>query len=318
MACRKREATAKLRTRRVLTLIYVLVAGVIAGLIGWINQSYLKERMNWFTTMRPYMLANVRPYVLTAEAEHALKPHASFRECVKQCPEMVVVPAGSFTMGSPATEEGRFDNEGPQHQVVIARPFAVSKFDVTFADWDACISVRGCARVSVINFGRDTTPVINVSWDDAQQYVTWLSAMTGKPYRLLTEAEWEYVARAGTKMAYPWGPEIGRDNANCNGCGSKWDNHQTAPVGSFASNAFGLYDTVGNAWQWVQDCYHEDYNEAPTDGSAWAGGDCSRHVVRGGSWYDGPQTVRSAYRTGDSTVNRNSSLGFRVARTLAP
>ena len=248
--------------------------------------------------MRPYRVANFDPYVLKPEAERALKPLASFRECAKDCPEMIVIPAGAFTMGSPATEQGRFDNEGPQHMVTIAKPFAVSKFDVTFADWDACVSVGGCPQVTDTGLGRDTKPVINVSWDDAQQYVAWLSKMTGQPYRLLTEAEWEYAARAGTTTAYYWGDEIGKGNANCNGCGSQWDNQQTSPVGSFAANQFGLYDMAGNVWQWVQDCYHDNYNGAPTDGSAWTSGDCSRRVVRGGSWYNIPRVLRSAYRDG--------------------
>jgi formylglycine-generating enzyme required for sulfatase activity len=307
-----------MRARRKQVFIYVMFVGIIVGLVGWINQAYVKEQINWFTTMRPYMLANVQPYVLTAEAERTLEPGRSFRECAKDCPEMVVVPAGTFTMGSPATETGRFDNEGPLHEVIIAQPFAVSKFDVTFADWDACASVGGCPPASESDFGRGTRPIINVSWEDAQQYVAWFSKMTGRNYRLLTEAEWEYAARAGKMTAYPWGPEIGKGNADCNGCGSEWDNSGTSPAGSFKPNAFGLYDMAGDAWQWVQDCYHEDYNAAPTDGSAWTSKDCIRHVVRGGSWYDGPQTVRSAYRVGDATVNRNSSLSLRVARTLTP
>jgi formylglycine-generating enzyme required for sulfatase activity len=317
-ACRKAAAAARARTQRARALIYGMFVGIIIGLLGWINQSYIKEQMNWYMTMRPYMVAQVQPYVLTAAAERALQPQASFRECAMDCPEMIVIPAGAFTMGSPATEKGRFDNEEPQHEVMIARPLAVSKFDVTFADWDACVSVGGCPQASDSGFGRGTRPVINVSWDDAQQYVAWFSKMTGRPYRLLTEAEWEYAARAGSTTALPWGEEIGTGNADCNGCGSKWDNRETSPVGSFAPNAFGLYDTAGDAWQWVQDCYHDDYNAAPNDGSAWTSNDCGSHIVRGGSWYDGPQTVRSAYRVGDATVNRNSSLGFRIVRTVTP
>jgi formylglycine-generating enzyme required for sulfatase activity len=160
--------------------------------------------------------------------------------------------------------------------------------------------------------------VINVSWDDANAYVTWLSKKTGKPYRLLTEAEYEYATRAGTETPYPWGDDIGKNNANCNGCGSEWDNKQTAPVGSFAPNRFGLYDMVGNVWEWVEDCYHETYNGAPTDGSAWITGDCSTHVVRGGSWNNNPENLRSAFRIRLATVNRVSYLGFRVGRTLTP
>jgi len=309
---------AQRRKLRLQALIYLLFVGIITGLIGWINQSYLKEQINWFMTMRPYRVANFDPHVFKPEAERALKPQASFRECAKDCPEMIVVPAGTFTMGSPPTEQGRFDHEGPQHTVTIAKPFAVSKFDVTFADWDACVSVAGCPKIPDGGFGRDTKPVINVNFDEAQQYVAWLSKMTGQPYRLLTEAEWEYAARAGSTTAYYWGVEIGRGNANCNECGSRWDNLQTSPVGSFAANQFGLYDMAGNVWQWVQDCYHDDYNGAPTDGSAWTSGDCSRRVIRGGSWYSVPQFLRAANGDRLNPGNRDNGLGFRVGRTLTP
>jgi formylglycine-generating enzyme required for sulfatase activity len=201
---------------------------------------------------------------------------------------------------------------------MIARNFAASKFDVTFADWDACVSVGGCPQVGDNGFGRGTTPVTNVTWDDAQQYVAWFSKMTGKPYRLLTEAEWEYAARAGTTTAYSWGDEIGKGNANCNGCGSAWDNRESSPVGSFKPNTFGLYDMAGNVWQWGQDCYHGDYNGAPTDGSAWTTGDCSVRVLRGGSWYVNPRNLRSADRGRNATDFRSTNLGFRVGRTLSP
>ena len=154
--------------------------------------------------------------------------------------------------------------------MTIAKPFAVSKFEVTFDEWDTCARYGGCRTdVSDFGFGRGQRPVIKVTWDDAQQYVAWLSKMTGEPYRLLTEAEYEYATRAGTTTAYPWGDDIGTNKANCNGCGSQWDNKQTAPVGSFAPNGFGLFDMVGNVWEWVEDCYNDNYNGAPTDGSAW-------------------------------------------------
>ncbi len=310
--------SAQRRRRLVQVVIYVLLFAVIAGLFGWINQAYLKEQWTWFTVTRPYMLASVRPYVLTAAAEGALKSEASFKECAKDCPEMIVVPAGSFTMGSPAGEQGRFDNEGPQHQVTIARSFAVSKSDVTFADWDACVAVGGCPDVNDSGMGRGTKPVINVNWDDALQYAAWLSKMTGKTYRLLSEAEWEYAARAGTTTAFFWGGEVGTANANCNGCDNHWGGRETSPVESFKPNAFGLDDMAGNVWQWVQDCYHDDYSGLPTDGSAWTGGDCSRRVVRAGSWYLAPRSVRSAYRFRLNADNQIIFLGFRVGRTLSP
>ncbi len=270
--------------------------------------------------MRPYMRDYVQPYVLAREAERALKPHDAFKECRddKDCPVMIVIPAGDFVMGSPATEKGRSKFEDPQHKVTIAKPFAVSKFDVTFADWDACVAVGGCREVSDSSMGRGTKPVVNITWDEAQEYVAWVSQMTGKPYRLLTEAEWEYAARAGTATAYYWGEEIGKGNANCDGCGSEWDGRQTSPVNSFKPNEFGLYDMAGNVWQWVQDCAHPSYDGAPSDGSARTDGDCGRRAVRGGSWAYGPQDLRSAFRDWFASGGRDNVLGFRLARTLNP
>ena len=160
--------------------------------------------------------------------------------------------------------------------------------------------------------------MINVSWDHAKAYVAWLSKLTGKPYRLLTEAEYEYATRAGTQTAYPWGNAIGTNNANCDGCGSRWDDKQTAPVGSFAPNGFGLYDMVGNVYEWTEDCYHDRYNGAPADGSAWTSGDCTFNlrVVRGGPWDFHSVFVRSANRSRVAASGRGGHLGFRVARTL--
>jgi tripartite-type tricarboxylate transporter receptor subunit TctC len=158
-------------------------------------------------------------------------------------------------MGSPESENGHLDDEGPQHAVTIAKPFAVGKFDVTFAEWDACADAGACSRVLDGGWGRSDRPVINVSWDDAKLYVAWLSRMTGKPYHLLSEAEWEYAARARATTAYYWGDDVARGRANCHGCGSEWELIQTSPVGSFKPNAFGLYDMAGNVWQWVEDTY---------------------------------------------------------------
>ena len=251
--------------------------------------------------------------------EELLKPgQSSFKDCATDCPEMVVIPAGSFTMGSPQTEPGHQLTEEPQHIVTIAKSFSASKFEVTFAEWDACAAHGDCTpNVNDHGWGRDRQPVINVSWDDARRYVTWLSKITRKTYRLLTEAEYEYAARASTRTAYPWGDEIGTNNANCAGCGSKWDATQTAPVGSFAPNQFGLYDMAGNVWEWVEDCLHQDYSDAPVDGSAWMiGGDCSRHRLRGGSWASVSDEIRSANRGRSATSDRVSIIGFRAARTL--
>lgn len=157
--------------------------------------------------------------------------------------------------------------------------------------------------------------MINVSWNDAQQYVKWLSQKTGKEYRLLSEAEWEYAARAGTITRYYWGDEVGTNHANCNGCGSHWDDKQTSPVGSFAPNAWGLYDMAGNVWNWVEDCYVDNYNSALSDGRANRSGRCSERALRGGSWVNAPQGARVAYRFGFSPTIRNYRFGFRIART---
>ena len=257
---------------------------------------------------------------LSPMQEKALKPKDTFKECAN-CPEMMVVPAGSFTMGSPTSEPGHSAEEGPQHTVTIARQFAVGRFEVTFDEWDACAADGGCNgyKPSDEGWGRGRRPVINVSWDDAKAYVAWLSKKTGKSYRLLSEAEYEYATRAGTQTAYPWGNAVGTNNANCHACGSQWDARQTAPVGSFAANGFGLYDMVGNVREWTEDCYHDSYRGAPADGSAWIeGANCSSRVVRGGSWLIAPAFLRSAARYWFSPDYRLNYLGFRVARTLAP
>ena len=238
-----------------------------------------------------------------------------FRGCAK-CPEMVVVPSGSFTMGSPNNEEGRYDGEGPRHRVNIGYPLAVGVYEVTFSEWEACVADGGCGgyRPSDSGWGRGNRPVIKVSWKDAQSYVRWLSQKTDHNYGLLSESEWEYVARAGTDTRYSWGNEIGRNRANCDGCGSRWDDDQTAPVGSFSSNGWGVHDMYGNVWEWVEDCWNDSYVGAPTDGSAWGSGDCVKRVLRGGSWLFEPGSLRSANRGRNTTEGRNFISGFRVIR----
>ncbi len=253
-----------------------------------------------------------------AEFREGRRPGRTFRDC-DVCPEMVVVSAGAFSMGSPASEEGRFSTEGPVRRVTIAEPFAVGRYEVTFAEWDACAAAGGCGgyRPDDKGWGRDDRPAINVSWDDAKAYVRWLSEKTGESYRLLSEAEWEYAARAGTATRYSWGDEVGRNRANCRGCGSRWDGESTAPVGSFAANGFGLHDMHGNVWEWVEDCWNRLYRGAPSDGTAWTAGVCSRRVLRSGSWFKVPKVLRSASRIWLGTSIRNDDYGFRVARTFA-
>src|SRR5262249_34258455 len=191
-----------------------LLGCIIVGTIGWYNQAFLKEQYRWRTVMRPN--------VLTSEQERMLRTRQEFKECAHGCPMMVVVPAGTFMMGSPENDKDHKLSEGPQHEVTIGKPFAVGKFVVTFEEWDQCTEAGACPRAPDNSWGRRNQPVINVSWEDAKTYVSWLSRLTGKDYRLLSEAEFEYAARAGSTTAYPWGDPIGKGNANCNGCGSEW------------------------------------------------------------------------------------------------
>ena len=287
-----------------------------------------------------------------AEAERRrreLEPGRRFRDC-DACPQMVVVPAGSFMMGSPPGEEGRFDNEGPVHRVSIAEPLAVGVHEVTRGEFARFVretsrSTGNACRVWDSNEGKvversglnwrnpgfaqaDRHPVVCVNWDDAQSYVRWLSRETGERYRLLSESEWEYVARAGTRTARYWGESESGQCRYGNGADASttfdWrvscsDGHaRTSPVGSYTKNGFGLHDVLGNAWEWVQDCWNEDYAGAPGNGRAWERGDCSQRVVRGGSWVDKPRNLRSAVRYGFASGDRDYDVGFRIARTLAP
>jgi formylglycine-generating enzyme required for sulfatase activity len=254
----------------------------------------------------------------TIEPENAkaAKPGSEFKDC-SGCPVMIVVTAGKFTMGSPENESSGDDSERPQREVIIAKPFAVSKFLATYEEWDACDAAGACPQVPD-PWGRGKMPVINVSWSDAKQYARWLSQVTGKEYRLLTEAEWEYAARAGSRSQYSWGEDPGKGNANCDSCGSQWDRQQTAPVGSFSPNAFGLHDMHGNVWEWVEDSWHDTYHGAPGDGSAWLQGNPIYRVARGGSWRNDPDSIRAAIRVKRITGVRFDTLGFRVARTLSP
>ena len=250
-----------------------------------------------------------------ANQQQVVKPGAVFKDC-DDCPEMVVIPAGSFMMGSPPDpEQDPFsdvkpvkvgeDNEKPQHRVNI-KSFSLGKYEVTQEQWYA---VMGSNPSS--NKGR-TLPVENVSWDDAQVFVQKLSQKTGKKYRLPSEAEWEYAARGGSTTTYPWG------NSDAELHVYAWFNaiaNATNPVGLKTPNQFGLYDMIGNVWEWAQDCWNGNYKNAPTDGSPWTSGDCSRRVLRGGSWYYDPQDLRSADRGGSTTAFRGYINGFRVART---
>jgi len=245
--------------------------------------------------------------------DESCRPHPVTDTVGDRTLNFIALCPGSFLMGS----EGNAGDESPRHPVRIAA-FAIGRDEVTFDEYDAFARATHRDLPNDRGWGRGRRPVIDVSWDDAQAYAQWLSRQTGKRYRLPTEAEWEYAARAGTQTEYWWGNEIRQDNkawANCDGCGREWDNRQTAPVGSFPPNTFGLDDTAGNVWEWVQDCYHDDYRGAPGDGSAWEDGkNCGRRVIRGGSWGGRPVFLRSAFRSWNIPVDRNDILGFRLAQ----
>jgi formylglycine-generating enzyme required for sulfatase activity len=266
---------------------------------------------------------NIGLNVLSGSDEASLKQKADFRECEK-CPEMIVVPAGSFGMGSDDDGPKRASTEAPRHKVTFAHAFAVGRFAVTFEQWDACVDDGGCNGYKPWDngWGRGKRPAINISWSDAKSYVAWLSERTGKPYRLLSEAEREYVTRAGTSSTFWWGASISRRQANYDDKTgqdktSKGSSGQrTIPVDSYQPNPWGLYQVHGNIWEWVEDCLNEGYAGAPTDGTAWMTGHCDRRVLRGGSWVSSANAVEAGSRYGVQAEGRVSNVGFRVARTL--
>jgi formylglycine-generating enzyme required for sulfatase activity len=255
--------------------------------------------------------------VVQQENGTPVKSGSTFKDC-SDCPLMVALPPGKFSMGSAQNECDGDGSERPQHEVTIGKLFAISKFEVTYEEWDACAAAAACPQVPD-HWGRGKMPAVNVSWNGAKQYAGWLSRVTGKEYRLPTEAEWEYAARAGSTACYSWGEDPGKGNASCDGCGSRWDRQQAAPVGSFKPNALGLHDMHGNVWEWVEDSWHDTYEGAPTDGSAWLkDADPHYRVVRGGSWRNDPEFIRAAVRVKRRTAVEFDTLGLRVARTLNP
>ncbi|MGY8669283.1 formylglycine-generating enzyme family protein [Bradyrhizobium sp. UFLA05-109] len=238
------------------------------------------------------------------------EPGELIRDC-DNCPELVIVPPGEFVMGSNDTPY-----EKPEHQISIRKPFAIGRREVTFAEWDQCADIGACkVRPEDHGWGRGDRPVINVSWEDAKLFVAWLSQRTGQKYRLPSEAEWEYAARAGTRTPFWWGKDIGTGHAQCDGCGSPIK-QQVVPAGSFRPNGFGLYDTSGNAAEWVEDCWNDSYRNAPKDASAWTSGDCRLRVLRGGNFLSKGSDVRSSARFRYDVDVRYYANGFRVVREL--
>ena len=302
-AALKREAEAQVaraRARKIIAWgsalgLTLIVAG--AAYASGVNQAFIRALIARAGDI-------IHPKSLSKEKERALKPGDAFRECA-HCPVMVAIPPGGKTL-----------RWGGESEVHITRAFAVSKFEITLGEWSACVALGGC-RAGDGQSGREDLPVISVTWDDANQYAVWLSTMTRKKYRLLSEAEWEYAARAGSEDDYPWGKNVGEGRANCIDCGSEYGGKRTAPVGSFEPNAWGLHDMHGNVWEWVQDYWHAALSGAPKDGSPWIkDGDPSAHVVRGGGWYDPGEHIRSVTRDSSFTYDRNLNLGIRIGRTL--
>jgi formylglycine-generating enzyme required for sulfatase activity len=248
-----------------------------------------------------------------------LKPGDTVKDC-KECPELVVIPPGNFRMGG--LNSGSYDTTRrayPIHKVIIRYSFAVGKYEVTFSQWDACVSDGGCTNNPSPDdrgWGRGNRPVM-VSWKNSKEFVSWLRQKTGKDYRLLSEAEWEYMARAGTSTIFPWGNTSTKKHA-------RFDSDSTVPVGSFEPNLFGIYDVVGNVWEWVEDCWHRNYVGAPSNGKAWGKSgrhNCNRRVMRGGGHTWASSIVRLSYRYSGSIVGVTESrnhAGFRVARSVSP
>ena len=241
-------------------------------------------------------------------------------------PTMIVVPAGQFEMGCKDKFIAQWrcnDDEQPPHEVTFRAPFAVSKFEITFAEWDACVAAGSCRKdvAEDQGWGRANRPVVAVRWEDTQSYVAWLSQQAGEEYRLPSESEWEYFTRAGTDTPHSWKSKLLRIEpypANCSSCENQWAGRRTAPVGSFEPNPFGLHDVHGNVWEWVEDCWNENYRGAPVDGSAWLGGNCQYRMSRGGSFTNGPHALRSARRGANPSGDRYTNGGFRVVRKLTP
>jgi len=310
----------------------------------------------------PTLPASASPHTLAAEEEANLKPKAVFKEC-PACPDMVVVPPGRFLMGSPAQERGRYDNEGPIQEIAIPKMLAVGRYSITRDEFMAFVAATNypygqtchaevgnrfvdkpnSSFLSPPGFsqqGRD--PVVCVSWNDAKEYTKWLSTKTGKTYRLLSEAEREYVARAGSATPYWWGETVSPSQANYDtrqrsySSGKSSDLRKTAanavvtqrptgpppgkprPVESYQQNPWGLFNVHGNVAEWVEDCWNVDHMGAPADGTPARTGDCSLHVLKGGAWSYWPQDIRAAYREPAKANDRYYQVGFRVARDLAP
>ena len=318
------------RQRWPVALLAVLIIGVIAILGSWYLLLLQKQIANQAPTLagtsqtpgapgetakNPQPVPAPAPVPVPAPAQVPLErpkesssPTPAIAPIEAQLmPEMVSIPGGTFAMGSDDDP-----SEKPIHRVTI-KPFAISKFPIIVREWNACVAAKSCTYVPT---GKDDGPVANLSWADAQQFVEWLSKVTQKPFRLPSEAEWEYAARGGSRTKFWWGDQLQADMANCKGCNQPYDASQPLKVGSFKPNSFGLYDMGGNIHQWVADCWHKNYQGAPSDGSAWIDNDGLSHVIRSGSWKNDPSYVRPSSRDHYDTSVRYPTHGLRVAHSL--
>lgn len=296
-------------------LLRILVCGLFAYLLTTSGLAAERKRPREATEAQAPQVSDERTQLKQLGYE-LLTP---FRDCA-ECPEMMVIPAGGFQMGSPEDEVGRYSDEAPQHPVTLGRAFAMAKTEVTQGQWRALMG----SDPSYFSACGDQCPVEQVTWNDARNYALKLAESTGKHYRLPTEAEWEYAARAGTQTTFNTGNCIYTEAANFDGhydyryCHAIKSSQKlrVLPVGSFAANGFALHDMHGNVWEWVEDCWHESYAGAPNDGSAWTSGNCEKRVLRGGSWNVEPKALRSAQRNWEWMHDYNNAIGFRVALTL--
>ena len=262
---------------------------------------------------KPKPLPIVKPQTPATETlppSVAIKPQIT-RDC-PSCPELINLPAGRFTMGDKHGDR----SEKPAHRVSIKKPFAIGKYEVTVGQWKECRKAGACGAIPEHSNTSDNMPVRDVSWSDTQKYVRWLSKTTGQQYRLPTEAEWEYAARAGTQSRFWWGDKVGKGHANCKNCGGKWDRNTPAEVDAYPPNPFGLYGTSGGVWEWVADCWYKSHKGAPEDGRSRDRPDCRENVIRGGAWRNDATYVHSASRFRYDSGVRYLLNGFRVAKTL--
>ncbi|MFL6636578.1 MAG: formylglycine-generating enzyme family protein [Massilia sp.] len=251
------------------------------------------------------------PVATAPTPARAVAAGADIKDCAA-CPTLVSIPAGAFTLGNNTSDP----SEKPAHAVTVAAPFAIGRYEVSVQEWNACAAAGACPKIVQRPGTSASAPMRDVSWDDAQQYVKWLATTSGKPYRLPTEAEWELAARGGASTRYWWGEQMAQGKANCKECGKPWTEDAPANVGSSAANPYGLYDTSGSVWEWVADCWHNNYKGAPGDGRAWDEPDCRVRVIRGGSWREGASYMVASTRFKYDASVRHSQNGFRVARSL--